>query len=80
MNSASVSKVVGMSQRQLQYWDEKGFVVPRRSGHQRIYTQELIGVLESANQLRRRGIPLQKALTIAKTKTPSYVKKLLDAI
>ena len=58
--SADVSRLSGVSLRQLQWWDEQHVVSPRHDGHKRIYLpSELIEIAVIA-ELRRKGFSLQK--------------------
>ena len=58
--SRDVVQLTGITPRQLQWWDERGIVVPARRGHRRIYGwQELVTVAVIC-QLRRRGFSLQR--------------------
>ena len=36
--SNQVIALTGISARQLQWWDERGLVVPQREGHRRLYS------------------------------------------
>ncbi len=59
-SSADVSRLSGVSLRQLQWWDEQRVVSPRHEGHKRIYlTGEVVEVSVIA-ELRRKGFSLQK--------------------
>ncbi len=59
-SSNDVSKMTGVSLRQLQWWDEQGVVSPVQRGHRRMY--QLHEVIEVAliTELRSKGISLQK--------------------
>ena len=35
--SGEVSRIAGVSLRQLQWWDERNVVSPRQEGHRRVY-------------------------------------------
>ena len=65
-SSLDVSKMTGVSLRQLQWWDEQGVVSPLQRGHRRLY--QLHEVLEVAliTELRRKGISLQKIRKVLK--------------
>jgi len=59
-SSADVSRLSGVSLRQLQWWDEQRVVSPRHTGHKRVYlTEEVVEVAVIA-ELRRKGFSLQK--------------------
>lgn len=58
--SSDVSRIAGVSLRQLQWWDERKVVSPRHEGHKRVYlTEEVIEITVIA-ELRRKGFSLQK--------------------
>ena len=58
--SNEVMVLTGITARQLQWWDERGIVVPERHGHRRIYTWEKLVTVAVICQLRRRGFSLQR--------------------
>ncbi len=58
--SNEVMALTGITARQLQWWDERGIVAPRRQGHRRIYTWEELVTVGVICQLRRRGFSLQR--------------------
>ena len=58
--SNDVIALTGISARQLQWWDERGIVVPARKGHRRIYNWDELVTVAVICQLRRRGFSLQR--------------------
>jgi DNA-binding transcriptional MerR regulator len=58
--SSDVVDLTGISARQLQWWDERGIVVPSRQGHRRIYNWDELVTVGIICQLRRRGFSLQR--------------------
>ncbi|GAB4371320.1 MAG: hypothetical protein OHK0021_13930 [Bryobacter sp.] len=58
--SADVSRLTGVSLRQLQWWDEKKVVSPRQIGHKRLYLPEEALEISVIAELRRKGFSLQK--------------------
>jgi DNA-binding transcriptional MerR regulator len=58
--SSDVIALTGISARQLQWWDERGIVVPARKGHRRIYDWDELITVAVICQLRRRGFSLQR--------------------
>src|ERR1700704_4207552 len=58
--SNDVIALTGITARQLQWWDERGIVVPGRQGHRRIYSWEQLATVAVICQLRRRGFSLQR--------------------
>jgi DNA-binding transcriptional MerR regulator len=58
--SNEVMILTGITARQLQWWDERGIMVPDRQGHRRIYTWDELVTVAVICQLRRRGFSLQR--------------------
>ena len=78
--SLEVSKVSGVSLRQLQWWDEQGVVSPDHTGHRRLYsTEEVIEVAVIA-ELRRKGFSLQKIRRVLKFLQKEMGKRLFDSV
>lgn len=59
-SSQEVSKLTGVSLRQLQWWDEQGVVTPIQRGHRRLYQLHEVVEIGLITELRRKGISLQK--------------------
>ncbi len=58
--TSEVIELTGISGRQLQWWDERGLVMPNRQGHRRIYSWDQLVTAAVIGQLRRRGFSLQR--------------------
>jgi DNA-binding transcriptional MerR regulator len=58
--SSQVVTFTGITLRQLQWWDERGMVVPRREGHRRLYSLEDLAEIAVICELRQRGLSLQR--------------------
>jgi len=58
--SNDVAILTGITARQLQWWDERGIVVPARHGHRRVYSWKELVTVAVICQLRRRGFSLQR--------------------
>ncbi len=58
--SSEVSRIAGVSLRQLQWWDERKVVSPRHEGHRRVYCPEEVIEITVIAELRRKGFSLQK--------------------
>jgi len=58
--SNEVMLLTGITARQLQWWDERGIVVPERQGHRRIYAWDDLVTVAVICQLRKRGFSLQR--------------------
>lgn len=59
-SSSEVSRISGVSLRQLQWWDERNVVSPRHDGHRRVYSQAEVVEITVIAELRRKGFSLQK--------------------
>lgn len=59
-SSLEVSKMTGVSLRQLQWWDEQGVVSPVQRGHRRMYQMHEVVEVGLITELRQKGISLQK--------------------
>lgn len=58
--TCDVKILTGITARQLQWWDERGIVVPKRKGHSRIYSWDELVTVAVICQLRHRGFSLQR--------------------
>ncbi len=58
--SADVSRIAGVSLRQLQWWDERNVVSPREKGSRRVYRFPALLEAMIVAALRRKGLSLQK--------------------
>lgn len=59
-SSTDVSRLSGVSLRQLQWWDEQKVVSPRHEGHRRLYALEEVVEVSVISELRKKGFSLQK--------------------
>lgn len=73
-SSLEVSKMTGVSLRQLQWWDEQGVVSPLQRGHRRMYQLHEVVEVSLITELRRKGISLQRIRKVLK-----YLKKEFGA-
>jgi DNA-binding transcriptional MerR regulator len=58
--SADVVRLAGISLRQLQWWDERKMISPRKDDHRRIYVPEQVLEILTVAALRQKGLSLQK--------------------
>ena len=56
--SADVARLAGVSLRQLQWWDERKVISPRKDDRRRIYVPEQVLELLRVAALRRKGLSL----------------------
>ncbi len=59
-SSNEVISLTGITARQLQWWDERGIVVPQREGHKRLYSLPDLTEVAVICELRRRNFSLQR--------------------
>jgi len=78
--SAEVVKLTGITPRQLQWWDERGIVVPQREGRRRLYTQDDIAEVAVICALRRKGFPLQRVRRIMRFLQKEFGRRLAEAV
>src|SRR6266704_1592153 len=79
-NSSDVSRLCGVSLRQLQWWDERNVVSPRQDGHKRIYMTEEVVEISVIAELRRKGFSLQKIRRVLRFLQRDMGKRLSEAI
>ena len=78
--SAQVVRLTGITPRQLQWWDERGIVVPKREGRRRLYSADDITEIAVICALRRKGFPLQKVRRIMKFLHRELGRRLSEAV
>ena len=76
--STEVSRVSGVSLRQLQWWDERGVVSPRQDGHRRIYTAQEVLEVSVIAALRQKGFSLQKIRRVLRFLQKEMGKRLAE--
>jgi DNA-binding transcriptional MerR regulator len=77
--SAQVVKFTGITLRQLQWWDERGMVVPRREGHRRLYSMEDLAEVAVICELRQRGFSLQRVRKVMSFLQRELGKRLYES-
>ena len=75
-NSSDVSRICGVSLRQLQWWDERKVVSPRQDGHKRVYMSEEVVEISVIAELRRAGSDLPSGPLTG----PDWPERLIDAL
>ena len=70
----------GISARQLQWWDERGIVVPGRQGHKRIYSIDDLAEVAVLCELRRRGFSLQKIRRVVRFLQKELGTRLVETV
>ena len=77
--SREVVELTGISPRQLQWWDERGVVVPSREGHKRIYSiADLIEVAVICDL--RRAFSLQRVRKVMQLLKREFGKRLAETV
>jgi len=75
-----VVHLTGISLRQLQWWDERGIVVPARDGHMRVYSLDDLAEIAVISELRARGFSLQKVRRVVRFLQRELGKRLVDTV
>lgn len=78
--SAQVVGLTGITPRQLQWWDERGIVVPEREGRRRLYTLDDVTEIAVICALRRKGFPLQRVRRIMKFLQKEFGRRLASTV
>jgi len=78
--SADVMTRTGITARQLQWWDERGIVVPSRRGHRRVYSLDDLAEVAVICDLRRRGFSLQRVRKVIRLLQKEFKKRLVDTV
>lgn len=78
--SQDVVRLTGITARQLQWWDERGLVVPSRQGHRRIYSFEDLTEVAVICELRRKGFSLQRMRRVVRFLQKEFRKRLAETV
>ena len=78
--SLEVSRLSGVSLRQLQWWDEQGVVSPTHLGHKRLYRAEEVIEVAVIAELRRKGFSLQKIRRVLRFLQKEMGKRLFESV
>jgi DNA-binding transcriptional MerR regulator len=78
--SNEVTRLTGITARQLQWWDERGLVVPGREGHRRIYSFEDLTEVAVICELRRKGFSLQRMRKVVRFLQKEFSKRLAETV
>jgi len=78
--SRDVIRLTGITARQLQWWDERGLVVPGREGHRRIYSFEDLTEVAVICELRRKGFSLQGMRQVVRFLQKEFSKRLAETV
>ena len=64
LKTSEVQKITGLSLRQLQWWDERGYVCPKKERHRRLYDDRSVRALIVLAALKAKGAYQRDALKI----------------
>jgi DNA-binding transcriptional MerR regulator len=78
--SQDVVRLTGITARQLQWWDERGLVVPARQGHRRLYSFEDLTEVAVICELRRKGFSLQRMRKVVRFLQKEFSKRLAETV
>jgi DNA-binding transcriptional MerR regulator len=78
--SREVIQFTGITPRQLQWWDERGVVVPAREGHRRLYSMEDLAEVAVICELRRKGFSLQRVRKVVRFLQREFSKRLAETV
>src|SRR5229473_4593580 len=78
--TAQVVRMTGITPRQLQWWDERGIVVPSREGRRRLYCLDDVTEVAVICALRRKGFPLQRVRRIMKFLQKEFGWRLAETV
>ena len=78
--SLDVARLTGISARQLQWWDERGIVVPSRLGHRRVYSFDDLTEVAVVCELRRKGFSLQRVRKVVRFLEKEFGRRLAEAV
>lgn len=78
--SREVVALTGITPRQLQWWDERGLVVPRREGRCRLYGLEDLAEVAVICELRDKGFSLQRVRKVIRFLQREFGKRLAETV
>jgi DNA-binding transcriptional MerR regulator len=78
--SNEVMALTGITARQLQWWDERGLVVPLKQGHRRLYSLDDAAEVAVICDLRRRGFSLQRVRLVIRFLQKEFGKRLVETV
>jgi DNA-binding transcriptional MerR regulator len=78
--SRDVVRLTGITARQLQWWDERGIVVPARAGHRRLYSMEDLVEVAVICGLRQRSFSLQRVRKVITFLQKEFSKRLAETV
>jgi DNA-binding transcriptional MerR regulator len=78
--SREVVTLTGVTARQLQWWDERGVIVPARSGHRRLYSLEELTEVAVIRELLDKGFSLRRVRKVIRFLQREFGKRLAETV
>jgi DNA-binding transcriptional MerR regulator len=78
--SLDIIRLTGITARQLQWWDERGLVIPAREGHRRVYSFEDLTEIAVICELRRKRFSLQRMRQVVRFLQKEFGKRLAETV
>ena len=78
--SREIIRLTGITARQLQWWDERGLVIPAREGHRRVYSFEDLTEIAVICELRRKRFSLQRMRQVVRFLQKEFGKRLAETV
>ena len=79
-SSSEVISLTGITARQLQWWDERGIVVPERQGHKRLYSLPDLAEVAVICELRHRNFSLQRVRKVMRFLQREFGSRLAETV
>jgi DNA-binding transcriptional MerR regulator len=79
-SSQEVIALIGVTARQLQWWDERGVIKPEREGHRRLYSMQNVMAMAVICELRRKGFSLQGVRKVMRFLDREFGKGLAEIV
>jgi len=79
-SSTEVISLTGITARQLQWWDERGIVVPERQGHKRLYSLPDLAEVAVICELRHRNFSLQRVRKVMRFLQREFGSRLAETV
>ncbi|MGH9580380.1 MAG: MerR family transcriptional regulator [Terriglobales bacterium] len=78
--SRQVVELTGITLRQLQWWDERGIVVPEREGRRRLYRMDDVAAIAVIAELRAKGFSLQRVRKVVRSLQREFGRSLVETV
>ena len=79
-STQEVIRLTGITARQLQWWDERGIIVPARQGHRRTYSFEDLTEVAVICELRGKGFSLQRMRKVVRFLKKEFGRRLAETV